>query len=483
MSADVHFGSNISSLGERDGFRLISSRLVALPVWSVELRCLVLSNRNLSATEEFVLRGIKLGLDGADEICDLLNLPPEIVDGVISGMLSDRYLMVETGDTLARLRLSASGEKLVKTLIDSRPVERKVRYHIDGITGEPVSQTSSALLSAHELDITHHLVLDPEVEVDLDFSPADTPRFFSVQPSMRRKSGHDLLTVIETVTAVRHYRSAAGLLFESVSDESDRYLRICIDGRSDKQTEENLRVCGAISALRFDSRIKEDRMRIDRALPASLLKSRAPDLLVEELRREIHLTGVGLETNGSLESGQQVSGATSVLKARTRLASENVRRLECLESTEALVAALSSARQRVVISTSRFWPQMHAIDYGKILSKLLASGVSVGFETPAQKLSLSKVEHANFLAALEGLGGYAVDHEQTKPDHEANFILIDSMAGYVFAGSPFAELATLPERFGDDRATSLFGSDVVEEFLTHVVGRNSSRNILRDFQN
>lgn len=469
MSDLADLTPNVATLTRREGFRLISTRRVALPVWRVDLHCRVLRTRHVSATVEFVLRAIGLGIGSADEVAKLLNLPQEVVDGVVSNLLADHHVAVGLGAGSTVLVLSKSGIELVKSLVEQKPVEQNEQFHVDGLSGDPVLVARSSLLTSARLDEWPHLILEPEAEVDLEFGPRDTDRFIAAMPRPTVRDADVLLSVIATESTARFYRSAAGLLFQSTSDPEDLYLRICIDGRVQEEAEASLRETGVLSSLGLQPRIAEDRRRIDRTLSSELTAFRADDQVTESLHEEFAQLGSSV-TSDLTGAAAQESTSSSVDRATSRLAGMNVRRIRCADAAETLQLSLSRGRAEILISTSRFWQvdqQEHFLD---LLRQLLLSGVSIKLEIPADARQMSKADHECLSRLKRDLGGEGLEVWDTKESHEANFVTVDGEIAYVFAGSPFTDLAMSAERFGDDRPTVVMGHEQVQHFLSVVHG-------------
>jgi hypothetical protein len=467
-----HLGPSPDQVLLRDGFRLISTRRIALPVWRVTLACRLLTRRPVPAIEEFVLRAIGLGVASSEEIRALLNLPVEVCDGVVRSLIADRHVILNPGeDGVVGMRLSPTGSRLVETLIDEKPVEKPVTFSVDGITAQPTSSARSALLSAKDLDDSAHLVVELEDDVDLDFGPADTARFSGSLPSAR--DGKDsLLSILGSESSIKMYRPAVGLLFESTSDSEDLYLRVCIDGRSQEQLEEALRETGALRSMRLEARINEDRVRIERALGERLQGARIPDAELERLRADAGRLGpTPVTLSASAESSPNTSSRAS--QARDRLADVSVGRLDCVSTQESLRFAMSTAQADILISSSRFWPAEAADEYATFIRQLLDAGVSVSIEVPADDRQIARADAGLLKDLLKASEGTSLAVWNTKAPHEANFVAIDGATAYLFASSPFYEVGRASERFGDDRPTVVLGFDNVQEVLQTVHSRSN----------
>lgn len=458
MDVEGRLGANPEVLLRRDGFRLLSARSAAIPIWRTVVRCRVLKRSPVSTFTEFVLRAISVGVERAEDVARFLNVPDRLVDAIIADLLFDRYLTINATADEAVLQLSPTGKTLVSTLVQERVIERTVAYLIDGLSGEPVSVKRDLVLTADDLDDDPRLILNPDSDIDIDLGPDDTARFLGVDP-VRPERESTLLSVLGVESTTKQYLAATALLFESETDPQDRYLRVCIDGRQDERIEILVREHGLLDSMRLAHRIDEDRRRVDRLLPEEILEARAPDALIEDALEELRrLTSITAENRNENALDARRS------KIRTRLAAAPVRRLSVIEAAEDSEVSLLAAEQGVLISASRLWPTHRAEHFVAVIRQLLRAGCPVTLETPPRQ-QLSKTD----VATLDRLSGEfpdgGIEFSDTKPAHEASFIVIDQTSMTVFPGGPFAELATLSDRFGDDRPTIVRGPERVQAVI------------------
>lgn len=459
MDTEGRLGANPDVLLRRDGFRLLSTRRAAVPIWRAVVRCRVLKKSPVSTFTEFVLRAISVGVERAEDVTRFLNLPARLVDAIIADLLLDRYLTVNATADEAVLQLSPTGKTLVSTLVQERVIERTVTYLIDGLSGEPVSLKRDLVLTADDLDDDPRLVLNPDSDIDIDYGPDDTARFLGVDP-VRPERESTLLSVLGVESTTKHYLAATALLFESETDPQDRYLRVCVDGRQDERIETLIREHGLLDSMRLTQRIDEDRRRVDRLLPGEVLEARAQDVLVEDALEELRrLTPI------TAESGDENALDARRSKIRTQLAAAPVRRLSVREAAEDTEVALLAAEQGVLISASRLWPTHRAEHFVAVIRQLLQAGCPITLETPPRQ-QLSKTDAATLDELAREFPDSGIEFSNTKPAHEASFIVIDQTSMTVFPGSPFAELATLSDRLGDDRPTIVRGTEMVQSVVS-----------------
>ncbi|MFT2690375.1 hypothetical protein [Clavibacter zhangzhiyongii] len=430
----------------------------------------MLKTNQVDTFTEFVLRAVDLGVDTADDITALLNLPPELVDGVLAELLLNRHVMVTVSDGNGLFTLSTTGHTLVDTLVDERVVPATLTYFVDGLSGEPLAVPKELVLTPAEIDDEPRLILESDSDVDLQFGPLDSNRFIDVNP-VKPEHNTSLLTVLSVASTTKQYIDAAVLLFESEQDSSDRYLRVCIDGRADERVERQVRELGILKAMRLDSRIDEDRRRVNRLIPQVLLSALTPDTEVEtalgELEKLQAITASD-EEETAIDARRQ--------KLRTQLAGFAVRRLPLREATEALEVRLLRARSGLWVSASWLWPRARREHHIELLREVIANGCPITLESPPID-NLSRADKAELQVVREQLGGVGLTLKSTKPVQEASFIVFDNTAMAVFTGAPFIEAASIANRLGDDRPILIQGKEQVSLVPQHdrTTGRPRAR--------
>lgn len=458
MDVEGRLGANPDALLRRAGFRLLSTRNAAVPVWRAVVQCRVLRKSQVPTFTEFVLRAISLGVGRAEDVTRLLNLPSRVVDATVAELLLDRYLTVNATSGQALLQLSPTGNTLVSTLVQERVIERTMTYLIDGLSGDPISVKRDLVLSADDLDNDPRLILNPISDTDLEYGPDDTARFIGVD-TIRPERESTLLSVLGVESTTKQYLAATVLLFESETDPQDRYLRVCVDGRQDERIESLIREGGLLDSMRLTQRIDEDRRRVDRLLSTEILEARAPDALIEDALEELRrLTPISAENNDQNALDARRS------RIRNQLATVPVRRLSVRESVEETEAALLAARQGVLISASRLWPTTRAEHFLEVFRQLMEAGCPITLEVPSLH-HLSRADAVSVDRVSHEFPDSGIDIVYKKPAHEASFVVVDQTSITVFPGSPFIELATVPDRIGDDRPTIIRGSGNVQSVL------------------
>lgn len=461
MDVSRHLGAQPDVLVRRDGFRLISTRRAAIPVWRVRLNCRVLKKGHVDTFTEFVLRAIDLGVDTSHDITQLLNLPVEVVDGVLGELLQNRHLLVDSGSGESKFVLTASGRTLAATLVDERVIPAIVTYMIDGLSGEPLAVPRELIISTSEVDTEPRLVLEADEDPSLEFGPLDSDRFAPIEPVGADK-GVSLLTILDVESTTKQYIDATILLFESKQDASDLFLRVCVDGRADHRIESLVRELGILRSMRVEARIDEDRRRVDRALPGEVSGMRADDNEVESILDEIwKLNTVNLADDD--DESVDVRRA----RLRSRLHQLPVRKLSLTEASDSLEVRMLRSRSSVAISASRLWAADRRDHYHELLNQVIGSGCAVSLETPPTG-SIGRATETELIALRKEFEGKAIVFVETKPQNEAGYVVLDEAALMLTPGNPFIEIASSAGRLGDDRPTLIEGRGPVRVILRSI---------------
>lgn len=201
---------------DRPGYELLDYAEVALPIYKVSLRVLLLQHTPLTPMFEFVLRAIRLGIDTVGEISACLGIPVAMVDETLRGLHgSDEIEIVQGEQGPDRFALTRKGEKTTVALERVRPEQQTIRIFFDGLTREPIDASAVTLLSgreAQDLGMKEIPAL-PNSRIDVgDIDLAAAARILS-----RERSGEgrrDLLSIKEIERKQRLHLPAVAMVFQ-----------------------------------------------------------------------------------------------------------------------------------------------------------------------------------------------------------------------------------------------------------------------------
>ena len=119
----------------RPGFELVSYRQVALPVFRLSLRVLLLETKRVPPISEFIMKAIDAGLGDQVDIAGLLGLEQEIVNaGIVSLIANDDVLNAADALGNQMLILSPKGRHTLRELQTTIPSETTIHITVDGLT-------------------------------------------------------------------------------------------------------------------------------------------------------------------------------------------------------------------------------------------------------------------------------------------------------------------------------------------------------------
>jgi hypothetical protein len=203
---------------DRPGYELLDYAEVALPVYKVSLRVLLLQHTPLTPMYEFVLKAIRIGIDTLDEIAACLGIPAVMVKGTLEGLYSSEEIEIVRGNEgPEQFKLTRRGEKTTSSLERVRPEQQTIRLFFDGLTREPVDASAAILLSgreAQDLGMTEIPALpNSKIEVaDIDLGAAG--RILSKERTGEGK--RDLLSIKEIERRQRLHTPAIAMVFQEV---------------------------------------------------------------------------------------------------------------------------------------------------------------------------------------------------------------------------------------------------------------------------
>lgn len=133
------------------GYRLASYAEVALPVYRVRVRTLVVAETALTATEVFILRAMGKGLPDSQAITGVLGLDGRVIESTLAELMrnDDVVLAAEEGARHQRLTLTSKGKKTLATEASEHPEETTITLYSDGVTGRVVGLTDDGLMTSY----------------------------------------------------------------------------------------------------------------------------------------------------------------------------------------------------------------------------------------------------------------------------------------------------------------------------------------------
>jgi hypothetical protein len=249
------------------GYKLVNYLAAALPVWIVDVVCLVIAEKKISLVDEFILRSIHSGVSSSEEIAGFLGLDQRYVIKRLGGLLAaDHIHYTKTESESAIALLTVKGRKAFSEAQVEIPREEVLAYLYDGILRRviPLGRNPNNLMRPFQVRDWGLLEVpafpgrpptDPEIaEQDLN----------SVLPRNTKKERRirQLLSVSKIGQRRRRFQEAVLLLYKG-SDDSDIQVRFfSTDGRSLPEMDAAFAKKEGISRLGIREKLKASREEI-----------------------------------------------------------------------------------------------------------------------------------------------------------------------------------------------------------------------------
>ena len=123
----------------RPGFVLASYAEVGLPFYRIRMRLQVLERKAVGPLEEFSLRAVDAGIDGAADMEAALGLDTSVLQATVVGLIESEALVLDerTPGGGERLRIGARGKDMLAHSVQIIPRERVVDIDFDGLLRVP----------------------------------------------------------------------------------------------------------------------------------------------------------------------------------------------------------------------------------------------------------------------------------------------------------------------------------------------------------
>lgn len=203
---------------DRPGYELLDYAEVALPIYKLSLRVLLLQHTPLTPMFEFVLRAIRLGVNTADELAACLGIPERMIGDTLRGLHASEEIEIVHGQVGPEcFKLTRRGEKTTSSLEQIRPEEQTIKIFYDGLTREPVDASAFALLSGRQAQDAgmKEIPALPNSKVTVaDVDLTDAARILSKERSGEGR--RDLLAIKEIERKQRLHLPAIAMVFQEL---------------------------------------------------------------------------------------------------------------------------------------------------------------------------------------------------------------------------------------------------------------------------
>jgi hypothetical protein len=341
----------------RPGYRIVDYGKVGLPVYRVTAIGLTLQKKRVEPIEEFVLRAVALGLRDPEDVAGVLGLPQNLVDGIITALVSDETIRMAGTIEMPLCELTEKGRMVLEEEAQVKPVEQTLPFHYDGFLRQPKWFGDAPLLPPKELKEAGipELRSYPDRGPDLHEVEVKDVGDLVALAAGRANEGFTLLRLSSIEKRVRLFYEAVALAYKS-DDGSTVQIAFALDGRLSepherafaemKGLERNEIFLGLRHAPDVKSQLPDADLRKKVRRP-ELRRSRAK---LAAARTKAVVAKQASNAGSEKEARDEVARAEEELsRAKEELEKEQVRPLEVYDHPKLLEEAIKTAQQRVLI--------------------------------------------------------------------------------------------------------------------------------------
>jgi hypothetical protein len=369
----------------RPGFTLIGYEELALPVYRLRVRALLLERRRLEAIQEFVMRSLKVGLTSNQEVGRFLGLPAAVAKSAFSDLVLAEYIHLTALDEsrVQRWTLTQKGRLALEAAEVCTPEEGEFEVDYDG-------------LLRRSIPVNRFLHLPKEARaqgwIEVPAVPNRPPHSEELKPrevaevlkaAFPGAPKRDLISIRSIERKTRYYAPAVALVYHGVAAGTTQ-VGIAVDGRVVPEYES--------AFARFELAEKLE-MVAKADSPATPLTSEdvvaAPKQASDALRRAVSVADEQLalarerlnraETQAARKEAElELQRAdTELHDAIRRQAETGIRWVAVWEHPELLQRALAESQQRLLIISPWLNPVVVNRDFLSSLEGALRRGVNV----------------------------------------------------------------------------------------------------------
>lgn len=367
----------------RPGFTLMGYEEVAIPVYRLRLRALVLERKPIPTIQEFVLKSLRAGITTAPDVAAFMGLPDAVVKQTFSDLVLAENVHLSGGDgRVHSWMLTAKGRDALAAAETSSPEEATFDIDYDGLLRRATA--SNAYLYAPK-DIRAEGLLEVPAVPNRAPDPEELA-FGEVAHALKSsRSGRlkrDLLSIVMIERRTRLYKRAVALVYRGMVAETVQ-VAIAVDGTASPEYE------SAFAKHRLSLNMGFDDPPLESIpVPAWATQVVGP-AEAESLRRSV------VETQARRASLEERLNRSETQKAREQARAEleeaeaealeavkkqteaQVRFIKVFEHPELLQEALKESQSRLLIISPWLNPVVVNREFTTRLEALLRRGVSV----------------------------------------------------------------------------------------------------------
>lgn len=376
----------------REGFELIDYNIVGLPIFRLSIEAVTMSKSSLPVMEEFILKGINIGITSKTELSNFYGIDDKLVSPVIDelhrrGAIHPKSVNSEE----LHYYLSEQGAAELQSLYEYRPQDELLVVDYDGLRRRLVRHTEllenhAGLRAAGAVQIRPYPALPPEV------SELSIPQVSKVVRSRKNEFSRDILHLKKIVQKRVYFKEAVALVFRSRKYKEDIEVAFIVDEQQNLEFElkfaehsgpKNMGFLKTIDesdikkniAARLGSKIISDIPSVDRMLPH--IKNLADfSSHLASLQRSI---GVGNQSKQKVrEIRAEIEGVErNIAKVNNDMNATGIRTIYAYEYKEILMNATIRAKSKLILTSELLSPLVGTVYFFRNIENLARNGVKV----------------------------------------------------------------------------------------------------------
>lgn len=319
---------------DRPGCRFVGYREVAIPVFFMTLRAVIIRERRLPTADEFILQCIQADIATIDACAEFLGLSKALVEHRVVELRTKELVALDNDASPPRLVLTAAGAvTALKLSVRELREETLSGMPIHGWTRRPIACREAETMAPFEADKAGRLKLRPVPSRHPEATEIDA-RALTTPLSGLNPRGSDVVAEVLSVRAVLKgvkTRFLPALMMQWQSNAGGKpQIGFIVDGRIDEELE---RCFGAMKGSEVFSDLLASRPQsVDQ-----LLESAVPPQMHERVKRTIvserearAISQTSLELRMECQTSQQVEPDPSRPDTRV-VQAERIKELEAAQ--------------------------------------------------------------------------------------------------------------------------------------------------------
>jgi len=243
---------SISSIADkfakvRPGYQLVSVLEVGLPVTLLSVSVLAQERKGLPLLDEFILRGVDMGLTSSSAIAQLCGIQQSLVVSAAANQVASGNLLYDA--STGRFELTTVGHHAAKELSILRPVRTEYRVNFDRVSWTPTGYGENDLLSKSECRRQGMIMLPPLKTSPISVNDVSVPRLNSLVSRKGRLAAQSQILRVQQLRTRHHKFLPIQMLVYHDSQRAELEFGILIGGSLSKEHEFALLSAGGLAGL------------------------------------------------------------------------------------------------------------------------------------------------------------------------------------------------------------------------------------------